>query len=163
MDDKCASNPCRNGGLCVNTFSSIGEGFRCECVHGWIGDTCSEGTYTLDNDISIYQPLGNHIIFNLFYKKIHICVIGYVSSVGACGGGDNPENGAGLTYYSDRNCLARCNEDSSCTGYDVPVDGSNWCETFTSVGATGDGRSQFLCFMKGNRKYYRQIDQSIIL
>ena len=92
---------------------------------------------------------------------MHICVIGYVSSVGACRGGENPENSAGLTFYRDSNCLDRCNQDSSCTGYNVPVDGSNWCETFTSVVATGDGRSRFQCFMKGNWKFHRQIDQSI--
>ena len=82
--------------------------------------------------------------------KNYICVIGYIRSVGACRGGENPANNGGLTFHRDRNCLNRCNQDSSCTGYTVPVSGANWCETFTSVGVTGDGRSAYQCFTKGN-------------
>ena len=81
---------------------------------------------------------------------IHICVIEYVSSVGKCRGGDNPENNAGAVTYSDSNCFSRCFQNSSSTGYNVPVSGDKWCETITSVGATGDGRPPFQCFMKGD-------------
>ena len=99
--------------------------------------------------------MGNYLTFDLFYGKNHIFVIGYIRSAGACRGGQNPENSAGLTFYRDRNCLNRCNQDTSCTGYTLPVSGANWCETFTSVGVTGDGRSGFQCFTKGNGKLYR--------
>ena len=63
-----------------------------------------------------------------------------------------------MINYRDRNCLNYCNHDRSCTGYGVPVSGANWCETYTSVGATGDGRSEYQCFMKGDWKFYRYID-----
>ena len=91
--------------------------------------------------------------FNSFCSKNHICVIGYIVSVGACRGGETPGNSAGLTFYQDRNCLNRCNQDSSCSGYTLPVDGDNWCETFTSVGVTGDGWNIIQCFTKGNWKF----------
>ena len=96
--------------------------------------------------------MGNYSTFDLFCRKNYIFVTGYISSVGACRGGENPANNGGLTFHRDRNCLNRCNQDSSCTGYTVPVDGANWCETFTSVGVTGDGRSEFQCFTNGNWK-----------
>ena len=51
VEDKCASYPCQNGGSCFNTFSSLDEGFTCECLLGWTGDTCAEGNNTFDNDI----------------------------------------------------------------------------------------------------------------
>ena len=34
--DDCASNPCSNGGACVNTYS----GFFCQCPDAWQGDRC---------------------------------------------------------------------------------------------------------------------------
>lgn len=34
--DTCVSNPCINGGTCVNTK----ESYRCECPHGYNGDNC---------------------------------------------------------------------------------------------------------------------------
>ena len=97
--------------------------------------------------------MGKYTTFDLFCSKNYICIIGYISSVGACRGGETPGNNAGLTFYRDRNCLNRCNQDSSCTGYTLPVNGANWCETFTSVGVTGDGRTGFQCFTKGNWKF----------
>merc|ERR1711902_237610 len=79
-------------------------------------------------------------------------VEGYISSVGACRGGYNPENNAGMTKYLDRNCRNRCDQDSSCQAYVVPVSGANWCETYTSIAATGDGRSAYQCFSKACRQ-----------
>ena len=99
--------------------------------------------------------MGNYLTFDLFYGKNHIFVIGYIRSAGACRGGQNPENSAGLTLHRDLNCLNRCDQNTSCTGYTLHVGGFNWCETFTSVGVTGDGRSGFQCFTKGNGKLYR--------
>jgi len=73
----------------------------------------------------------------------------YVSTVGACRGGASPSSNAGLKFYSHRDCEALCEADSGCTGYVLPASSSNWCETYTSIGATGDGRSAFVCYMKG--------------
>lgn len=40
----CSPNPCKNGGSCVDLFN----GFKCQCVNGWSGDTCEAKcqTYT---------------------------------------------------------------------------------------------------------------------
>ena len=72
----------------------------------------------------------------------------YKKSTGACRGGNSPANRAGSVNYKDRNCKDRCDISNTCTGYVLPVDGSEWCETYASVGATGDGRNSFECFMK---------------
>lgn len=37
--DDCASNPCENGGTCVDGIQS----WRCVCVPGYIGQTCAIG------------------------------------------------------------------------------------------------------------------------
>merc|ERR1719499_2765416 len=72
----------------------------------------------------------------------------YHASVGACRGGKSPNNNAGLKFYSNRNCRALCNATENCTGYVLPVNNSNWCETYTSSQASGDGRTSFKCYMK---------------
>ena len=36
--DDCASNPCSNGGTCVNTYS----GYFCQCPDNWEGSRCDE-------------------------------------------------------------------------------------------------------------------------
>jgi len=72
---------------------------------------------------------------------------GYVASKGACRGGKTPGFNAGLKFYRDNNCLKRCNDDPKCTGYNIPMEEPTWCETYTSVGAKGDGRG-FWCYMK---------------
>lgn len=35
--DNCRSNPCQNGGTCMNAF----EAFQCVCPANWEGATCS--------------------------------------------------------------------------------------------------------------------------
>jgi len=73
----------------------------------------------------------------------------YRDTVGACRGGESPGNDAGRKYYSNRNCQTRCNQDVDCTGYVLPVKADkNWCETYTSKGASGDDRELFKCFIK---------------
>ena len=53
---------------------------------------------------------------------------------------------------SHRECRTLCAQRSSCFSYTVEVTPSNWCETFTAVEATGDGRN-FHCWLKGNFKF----------
>ena len=60
----------------------------------------------------------------------------------------SPDNNAGKKVFEDKNCMERCNIDSDCTGFTFPVSDSDWCETYTSIGATGDGRSAYTCYMK---------------
>ena len=73
----------------------------------------------------------------------------YVESIGGCRGGASPDNDAGLAYYDDQLCRDRCDYNSTCTGYVIPVsDEFEWCETYTSIGATGDGNSDYKCYMK---------------
>lgn len=38
--DECASNPCLNGGACVDGIAS----FTCICVQGFIGVRCETGS-----------------------------------------------------------------------------------------------------------------------
>lgn len=73
----------------------------------------------------------------------------YKRTLGACRGGEQPERNAGLAFFRDRNCRARCNSQSSCTGYVDPKSASSWCETYTSKGITGDGRN-YWCYVKGD-------------
>lgn len=56
---------------------------------------------------------------------------------------------AGSKFFTDKNCLDRCRKDPLCTGYLLPTNGANWCETYTSAGATGDGRQAYDCYTKG--------------
>ena len=71
----------------------------------------------------------------------------YTISEGSCRGGHSPENSAGQKYFEGRLCKERCDQAVSCTGYVKPNSGT-WCETYTSVGATGDGRAGMNCYMK---------------
>ena len=78
---------------------------------------------------------------------------GYTASQGACRGGNNPASKAGKKFYNDRNCKDRCDKSGTCTGYVLPVSGANWCETYTSPAATGNGHSSYKCYMKNGGKY----------
>ena len=64
--------------------------------------------------------------------------------MGVCIGGNN----AWPVVYKDRNCRDRCEQDEGCTNYLLPADGNNWCETYFSEEATGDGDSRYTCFTK---------------
>ena len=44
--------------------------------------------------------------------------------------------------------MLKCDEDADCTAYDLPTDGSNWCETFTGVGTSGNGKDGITCYVK---------------
>ena len=54
-----------------------------------------------------------------------------------------------INGITSEDCRKRCENDPSCSGYNLPVTGTNWCETYTSVGVTGDGRTAFECWTKG--------------
>ena len=40
----CVSQPCLNGGTCVN----VGISFQCQCSANYTGLTCSEGQHNLN-------------------------------------------------------------------------------------------------------------------
>ena len=80
---------------------------------------------------------------DVFFSEIY-----YTKSTGTCRGGNSPENSAGYEMFRDRNCKDRCGKSETCTGYMLLVDVANRCWTYTSAGATGDGRSGIECFMK---------------
>ena len=68
--------------------------------------------------------------------------------MGACEGGNTSENSRVSQYFADKDCRERCDMNSMCTGFVLPVSGANWCQTYTSIGATGDGRDSYYCYMK---------------
>ena len=41
--NKCSSNPCKNGGTCVNAHE-VGR-YRCNCKSGFTGPTCNTGNH----------------------------------------------------------------------------------------------------------------------
>ena len=43
--DKCISQPCVNGGTCINEENS----YRCNCVSGYEGLNCEQGSHNLRN------------------------------------------------------------------------------------------------------------------
>lgn len=41
--DPCESEPCQNGGTCVNNEDGT---YKCECLTGWIGKNCDLRKYS---------------------------------------------------------------------------------------------------------------------
>ena len=39
--DECSSNPCENGGTCIDGFNE----YSCQCVPGYMGANCETGSY----------------------------------------------------------------------------------------------------------------------
>ena len=37
--NECESSPCLNGASCID----LDNGYRCQCIEGWQGDTCHQG------------------------------------------------------------------------------------------------------------------------
>ena len=37
--DECASDPCQNGGICLDRINMI-KGYTCRCTPGWTGPNC---------------------------------------------------------------------------------------------------------------------------
>ena len=75
----------------------------------------------------------------------------FTESAGACEGGSSPGNFGGFTHYLDRECPARCLASMDCTGYTMPVEdqrNANWCDTHTSLGIVGNGKTDFICYSK---------------
>ena len=62
-------------------------------------------------------------------------------------------NSARVIY--DGTCEALCSKDSTCTGYVLTVPKSKLCLLKTQVGATGDGGSDWVCYMKQSGIYLR--------
>ena len=77
-------------------------------------------------------------------KLFHFFVLGqYTTSAGGC------VPYTGYKFHMNRGCKKYCDNDADCTAYTLPIDGSNWCETVKAVGASGDGRKDFTCYLKG--------------
>ena len=72
--------------------------------------------------------------------------------MGACRGGNSPANDAGQITFNDLDCKDRCDNGNACTGY--ALNRLRWiCSTYSSVGATGNGFPQYVCFMKDAGTY----------
>ncbi len=54
--NECASNPCQNGGACVDGVNS----YICQCTSGWLGDNCEIGKFSFASfgklEASLLQP-----------------------------------------------------------------------------------------------------------
>ena len=49
--DDCSTQPCQNGGICRDKV----DGFKCECVPGYIGNLCE-----VNIDECASDPCGQH-------------------------------------------------------------------------------------------------------
>ena len=66
--DKCASNPCVNGGICADGIDI----FKCTCAAGFMGATCDAGKIILFHSLTTYFRIVNiHKIVNVFFFQIH--------------------------------------------------------------------------------------------
>lgn len=62
VPDPCLSNPCRNGGTCINQ----GESYYCDCPEKYTGPTCSEREYS--------SHFAHSILTVLFTCAVRKCV-----------------------------------------------------------------------------------------
>ena len=60
--NECVSRPCRNAGVCYNTYG----GFNCDCADGFTGRTCTE-----DIDECQLQVKFKLSSYFLFYSLLH--------------------------------------------------------------------------------------------
>ena len=51
--DECASDPCVNGGTCLNLINT----FQCSCPDGYAGEECNIGMYELTHIVSLIFTL----------------------------------------------------------------------------------------------------------
>uniref|UniRef100_A0A4W4H8E3 Fibulin 7 n=1 Tax=Electrophorus electricus TaxID=8005 RepID=A0A4W4H8E3_ELEEL len=54
----CASNPCLNGGTCVEGVSK----YKCTCLHNWSGNHCQHQTQTDVNECEVYKADGSGLL-----------------------------------------------------------------------------------------------------
>ena len=66
--DQCDSNPCQNNGICV--------GGKCECLPGYAGENCKEGTFVIIKRINEWENLDLFFMACriLRYVYIYICI-----------------------------------------------------------------------------------------
>ena len=94
----------------------------------------------------------NNTAFKLFNWWNSIFIKAFIKTTGACRGGNYVPYKSPKKFYDDTSpeeCKLLCCQDSSCTGYTLPSNGEQWCETYESIGSTGNGNSQYDCFWKG--------------
>ena len=83
---------------------------------------------------------------------------GYSSTVGVCRGGESPGKKAGVRYDWDKKCKDLCDASVECAAYAFPVKG-NWCATYTSRGAVGNGEKAYNCYTKSKDSQYLVISK----
>ncbi len=67
--NECVSNPCRNGGTCVDGVNQ----YTCDCPDGFLGSTCQTGNQSINQ--SINQFINQSCInWNCVNRTSVICV-----------------------------------------------------------------------------------------
>ena len=78
--DQCDSNPCQNNSICV--------GGKCECLPGYAGENCKEGTFVIIKRINEWENLDLFFmacrILRYVYIYIYIYIYVYVMYIYMC-------------------------------------------------------------------------------
>lgn len=74
--NECTSNPCANGGTCVDLVNM----YQCVCETGWTGEVCDEGNtwFMSQNVLSHHIVVTSHAKIIIFSTK-SFCIIRFLS------------------------------------------------------------------------------------
>ena len=111
--NECASNPCQNGGTCVDAVN----GYNCSCVSGWAGEHCTTGSKT---DLYVLKIIDVMLFFNWLDEQVSV-----TQNLAACG---TYGTGISMTSISNYNCKIRNFLLLSSSSSDIKECASNPCQ-----------------------------------
>ena len=68
--DQCDSNPCQNNSICV--------GGKCECLPGYSGENCKEGTFVIIKRINEWENLDLFFMACRILRYVYIYIYIYI-------------------------------------------------------------------------------------